>query len=176
MIEEQVKAANTPDEMRVELFRLRHYSPMVGNIANACDGSGLSGEDRYTMIAYHSLKELQYLKQFVLDDAIFQMSPSVTLCTELLTALRVLLDSYIVLSKNGDFGLLNAEEQIEVITARKAIANAKKRQLKAGDVKRYGAVGDGGIPCQNCFKREATMQAGDGEYICSSCWQKKQDE
>lgn len=183
MIEEQVKAANTPEEMRAELFRLRYSNQMlhnvmtnqiIHNVMTTADHHGLSGEDRYTMVAYHALKELQHLKQFILDDANVRMAPSVILCedssTELLESLEVMTEKYVSLVDSVQFGTWDGGTEAEVIAARKAIADAKKRQLKTEP------VDDSGLVCQNCFKGEATMQAADGEYLCSSCWQKKQDD
>ena len=56
MIElERAKEANTIDEMRAELFRLKHYNPMVRNTFDAADFSGMSAEDRYAALAYHAV-------------------------------------------------------------------------------------------------------------------------
>lgn len=57
MIElERAKKVNTIDEMRAELFRLKHYNPMVRNVFDTADYSGMSAEDRYTLLAYHSVR------------------------------------------------------------------------------------------------------------------------
>ena len=64
---EHVRKAETADEMRMELFRLRHYNPLVQAVMQMADCGGLSGEDRYVIMAYHALRELAHLQQNTLE-------------------------------------------------------------------------------------------------------------
>lgn len=66
---EQIKDADTVEEMRVEIFRLRQYDPLVRNVMDRADYTGLSGEDRYTILAYYALKELNHTKKLFLEQA-----------------------------------------------------------------------------------------------------------
>jgi hypothetical protein len=54
---EQVKDATTPAEMRAELHRLSYHDPLVNSVFSFADYSGLSAEDRYTMLAYHAMRD-----------------------------------------------------------------------------------------------------------------------
>jgi len=60
---EEVRPANTQEEMRVELFRLEHFNPLVRSVADMAHYKGLSGEDKYTVLAYHALKQLVDLQR-----------------------------------------------------------------------------------------------------------------
>lgn len=64
-------AARTPETMRREMFemahrergwqeqfRLEHCSPLVRRVFDMADIQGLSGEDRYTVLAYMALQSL----------------------------------------------------------------------------------------------------------------------
>jgi len=55
---EQVREATTPSEMRAEIVRLSRYNNIVRATMNCADYTGLSAEDRYTMLAYHALAAL----------------------------------------------------------------------------------------------------------------------
>ena len=72
---EQVKDAKTPEEMRAELYRLKHYDPLVRAVMDFADYRGVSAEDRYTVLAYNALKQLAEIKRQVLDDAILRQPP-----------------------------------------------------------------------------------------------------
>jgi hypothetical protein len=65
---EQVNDAETPEEMRAEIFRLEHYDPLVRNVMDSANYNGASAEDRYTVLAYNALKQLCKIKQNVLID------------------------------------------------------------------------------------------------------------
>lgn len=54
---EQVKDAATPEQMRAEIFRLQHYDHLVKSVMDTANYNGMSAEDRYTMLAYHALKQ-----------------------------------------------------------------------------------------------------------------------
>jgi len=72
---EQLKEVTTPAEMRAEIFRLMQHDPMVCNVMRMADYNGLSGEDRYLILAYHALHELARMKQMVLDNALTRPMP-----------------------------------------------------------------------------------------------------
>jgi len=69
---EQVKDATTPTEMRAELYRLKHFDPLVRSVFDAADYGGMSAEDRYTVLAYNALKQLSEMKKHVLEDAMLR--------------------------------------------------------------------------------------------------------
>ena len=56
---EQVKNADTPNEMRAAINRLARDDALTGYVMHMADLHGMSGEDRYTMLAYHALKQRQ---------------------------------------------------------------------------------------------------------------------
>lgn len=64
---EQVRDVGTPSEMRAEIFRLRRENPLVRSVMDMADYNGLSAEDRYTVIAYHALKDSARLQQLLLQ-------------------------------------------------------------------------------------------------------------
>ena len=72
---EQVKDAETPEEMRAELYRLQYYDPLVRAVMDSADYRGASAEDRYTVLAYNALKQLAEIKRHVLDDAMLRPAP-----------------------------------------------------------------------------------------------------
>jgi hypothetical protein len=69
---EQVKDAETPEEMRAELYRLQSYDPLVRAVMDSANYRGASAEDRYTVLAYNALKQLAEIKLHVLDDAMLR--------------------------------------------------------------------------------------------------------
>lgn len=72
---EQIKPADTPDDMRAEIYRVSYGDSMVRNVMMMSDHMGLSGEDRYVILAYNALRELNRLKQLVLDDKLMNPAP-----------------------------------------------------------------------------------------------------
>lgn len=72
---EQVKAAKTPDEMRAELERLSHYDPLVRNVFDMARYRGMSGEDKYTVLAFESMRIVQTMKQHMLHDVRLTATP-----------------------------------------------------------------------------------------------------
>jgi hypothetical protein len=66
---EQVKDANTAEEMRAEIFRLQYYDHLVKSVMDTANYSGMSAEDRYTMLAYHALKQKNDAQARVLEFA-----------------------------------------------------------------------------------------------------------
>lgn len=74
---EQVKAAETAEAMRGEIFRLKHYDPLVRNVMCMADYRGMSAEDRYTILAYEALRQLNHIKQLTLNDAMLNPAPPI---------------------------------------------------------------------------------------------------
>lgn len=64
---EQVRDAATPADMRAEIYRLRREVPLVRSVMYIADYNGLSAEDRYTMLAYHALKESAEARELLLE-------------------------------------------------------------------------------------------------------------
>src|ERR1700677_362804 len=52
--EEKDTAIIDPSEARRRIFEASHESALIRNVLMSADYSGLSSEDRYTMLAYHS--------------------------------------------------------------------------------------------------------------------------
>lgn len=68
---EQLKDATSPEEMRAELFRLRHYDPLVRRVFDMADYNGMSAEDKYIALAYYAMKDRNnFLRQIVSMDMI----------------------------------------------------------------------------------------------------------
>lgn len=67
---ERVRDAETPAEMRAEIYRLQHHNYFVRAATDAANFAGMSGEDRYTMLAYNALRRLECveadLREFIL--------------------------------------------------------------------------------------------------------------
>jgi hypothetical protein len=74
---EQVKDAETPEEMRAEIYRLQHYDSLVRAVMDSANYRGASAEDRYTVLAYNALKQLAEIKRHVLNDAMLLPLPHV---------------------------------------------------------------------------------------------------
>lgn len=58
----------TPDEMRAALNKLRYDDPLVHAAFTAADYAGMSGEDRYTVLAYHAVTQKQKLLEQLLEN------------------------------------------------------------------------------------------------------------
>lgn len=59
----RIREATTINEMRAEIDRLRREVPVVRSAMHVADLQGLSGEDRYTLLAYQVLvTAIQYEK------------------------------------------------------------------------------------------------------------------
>ena len=64
---EQVRDAATPEEMRAEIFRLQHYDALVRSVMDSSNYTGMSAEDRYTVLAYHALRGKNYAQSQILE-------------------------------------------------------------------------------------------------------------
>lgn len=74
---EPVRDATTPNEMRAEIMRLswNNRNPLVRQVMDAADYNGLSAEDRYTLLAYHALKEMTRLQRLVHEHVLITPFP-----------------------------------------------------------------------------------------------------
>lgn len=79
---EQVKKAETPEEMRAEIFRLSRYHHMVRNVLDRANYQGLSAEDKYTIIAYYALADLAKFQSIHLDSLRLDAIPPMILTTK----------------------------------------------------------------------------------------------
>ena len=73
--EEKVRDCVTVNEMRAEISRLMRHNTMVRVTATQAMQQGLSGEDRYVLLAYHSLKLLGQMKEHLLEDLYTRVNP-----------------------------------------------------------------------------------------------------
>lgn len=76
---EQVKNANSLEEMRAEIFRLSRNDAMVRQVMDMANHRGLSAEDRFTALAYYALRERSLLQKVILDDAMIRPAPPMVL-------------------------------------------------------------------------------------------------
>jgi vacuolar-type H+-ATPase catalytic subunit A/Vma1 len=64
---EELREVNTPAEMRAELFRIRRENALANQVMMLADRDGLSAEDRYTLLAYHALKQSIHYQNSALE-------------------------------------------------------------------------------------------------------------
>ena len=64
---EQVRDAETPNEMRAELNRLKYFDPLVKNVFALADYSGLNAEDRYVILAYRAMRDRNKALEMTLE-------------------------------------------------------------------------------------------------------------
>lgn len=76
-------SALTPDEMRRELFERRYYdklgssvAPTLNQVHMMADKRGLSGEDRYTVMAYMLAQQLERVQSLLLNHLSFAPPPA----------------------------------------------------------------------------------------------------
>jgi len=74
---EQVRDATTPDEMRAELERLSYQDGLTRKVFDMARYRGLSGEDKYAVLSYYAMRELQALRQRTLIDLSLNVRPQV---------------------------------------------------------------------------------------------------
>ena len=53
----QLKDVITPEEMRAEIYKNYYHDPLIHAVFRQADFNGMSAEDRYTILAYHAIKE-----------------------------------------------------------------------------------------------------------------------
>lgn len=74
---DKVQEANTAEEMRAEILRLRRHIPMVRQVMDLADYKGVSAEDRFTILAYNILRQNEVLQRLVLDYRMTHVIPMV---------------------------------------------------------------------------------------------------
>jgi len=62
-----LEEAKNIDEMRKAIFRYSYDDPLTRNVMKAADIQGLSGEDRYVLLAYYALKDCHIMRQNIVD-------------------------------------------------------------------------------------------------------------
>jgi hypothetical protein len=72
---EPIRDAGTPEEQRAELNRLREHDSLVRNVMQRADYIGMSGEDRYTILAYLLMKDRQQLRNTIFMSKLCCMTP-----------------------------------------------------------------------------------------------------
>jgi hypothetical protein len=77
---EQVREATTPSEMRIEISRLRRSDSLVRGVMDSADYTGMSAEDRFTMLSYHALCALAKHKKVLHDYVLMTPSPPLVTC------------------------------------------------------------------------------------------------
>lgn len=65
------------DEMRQAIDRASRDSPLIRNALEAAQRKGMSGEDKYVLLAYSALRELERHYQANMDWLMTQPAPSV---------------------------------------------------------------------------------------------------
>lgn len=76
MIFERIQDASTPAEMRAAIFQLQYRDSLVSRVMRSANYSGMSAEDRYTMLAYHVLQEREVLGNLLLRHANANLLPN----------------------------------------------------------------------------------------------------
>lgn len=72
---ERINKCATPEEMRAELFRLRYHDPIVRSCWDAADYTGMSAEDKYTLMAYHLIDAYYRVGRIALDQTMLNPMP-----------------------------------------------------------------------------------------------------
>lgn len=65
------------DEMRVAIHAAERKSALIHSTMTAAYYRGMSGEDKYAMLAYYALRQLEDLGKLTLDLSSCTLSPSV---------------------------------------------------------------------------------------------------
>lgn len=75
--------SETPNGMRALLDRYAREHPLPAQIFNIARHQGLSGEDKYTMLAYHALLQMERYEKMALDTlARMPISPMVIVSSD----------------------------------------------------------------------------------------------
>lgn len=67
------------DEMRQAIDRARMDSPIIRNALDTAQWKGMSGEDKYVLLAYWALRELETHYRMNMDWLMTQPSPSLVI-------------------------------------------------------------------------------------------------
>jgi hypothetical protein len=71
------KEAANFDEMRKEIEQAQYDSALIRRCLEHARWAGLSGEDKYVMLAYYALKQLETHYQMNMDTVMTTLKPSV---------------------------------------------------------------------------------------------------
>ena len=74
-MEYELLDVDTVEKMREELFKASYYDPLIRQVFDMANYKGLSGEDRYTLLAYHAMKKLNVFIKATLDDMKYRTTP-----------------------------------------------------------------------------------------------------
>lgn len=74
---ESIKDATTANEMRAEMERLSRYDTFVHEVFVMAGHAGLSGEDKYTILAYQAIRRLQALQKQHLEFVRASIQPQI---------------------------------------------------------------------------------------------------
>lgn len=66
--------ATTPEEMRAALYKIAYDEPVVNNVVRQADYTGLSAEDKYTILSYYALKQMMEFRNLCLDQSFLSKS------------------------------------------------------------------------------------------------------
>lgn len=72
----KVGEAHTADEMRAELFRLSRDDHLVRSVFNHADYRGLSGEEKYLLLAYNAMRDRNNFMRQLYDWTMSHPAPS----------------------------------------------------------------------------------------------------
>lgn len=64
---EEIKPAETVEEMRAEIYRLQNYDPLVRSVLHQSLHKGRNTEDTYTVLAYEALKARRAVSKSYFD-------------------------------------------------------------------------------------------------------------
>lgn len=73
---EELEQIRTPNGIRQRLLEASRYDPLVRRVFDLAVREGLSGEDIYTLLAYHAIVQKQELEQLILDDLNTRVMPA----------------------------------------------------------------------------------------------------
>lgn len=66
---EPLEAAKSPEEMRAAIFKHSCFDSLTRQVLDVANYSGMSAEDKYTVLAYHALVDRQKTRELVLQNA-----------------------------------------------------------------------------------------------------------
>ena len=75
LFDERIKKADTPEQMRAELYRMSYHDPVVRNCMQAANFQGMGAEDRYTIMAYHLLDAYYRVGRMAIDTSRLNTNP-----------------------------------------------------------------------------------------------------
>jgi hypothetical protein len=76
---EEIEQIKTPNGIRQRINEARRYDPLVRQVFDLAYQQGLSGEDLYTLLAYHALVTKQKLELHIVENYMVRPSPPITI-------------------------------------------------------------------------------------------------